>query len=68
MSNRCVRLPYSRTKINAARMSRDSSSYRTISAAVPTSAANPPVSAAAVDRRNRQTDGRTLDRFMTLTA
>jgi len=35
----------------------------------PTSAANPPTAAAAVDRRDRQTDGRTdgrtLDRFMT---
>ena len=34
----------------------------------PTSAANPPAAAAAVDRRDRQTDGRTLDRYMTLTA
>jgi len=34
----------------------------------PTSAANPPAVAAAVDRRDRQTDGQTkLDRFMTLT-
>jgi len=35
----------------------------------PTSAANPPTATAAVDRRERQTDGRTdgrtLDRFMT---
>jgi len=34
----------------------------------PTSAANPSVAAAAVDRRDRQTDGRTLDRFVTFTA
>jgi len=38
----------------------------------PTSAANPPVAAAAVNRRDRQTDrrtnGQTLDRFVTLTA
>jgi len=34
----------------------------------PTSAANPPAAATAVDRRDRRTDGRTLDRFMTLTA
>jgi len=29
----------------------------------PTSAANPPAAAAAVDRRDRQTDGWTLNRF-----
>ena len=34
----------------------------------PTAAANPPVAAAAVNRRDRQIDGRTFDRFMTLTA
>ena len=34
----------------------------------PTSATNPAATAAAVDRRDRQTDGRTLGRFMTLTA
>jgi len=34
----------------------------------PTSAANPPAAAAAVDRRDRQTDGWTLNRFLTLTA
>jgi len=35
----------------------------------PTSAANPTAAAAAaVDQRDRQTDGRTLDRFTTLTA
>jgi len=34
----------------------------------PTSAAKPPAAAAAVDRRDRRTDGRTLDRLMTLTA
>ena len=33
-----------------------------------TSAANPPAAAAAVDRQDRRTDGRTLDRFMTLAA
>ena len=45
------------------------SSYRSISAAGtrPTSAANPPAAALTVGRRERQTDGRTLDRFMTLT-
>jgi len=50
--------------------SRGSSSYRSISAAgpSPTSAANPPAAAAAVDRRDRQTDGQTHDRFTTLTA
>jgi len=54
----------------AARMSRGSSNYRSISTAGPRpfSAANPPAAAAAVDRRDRQTDGRTLDRVMTLTA
>ena len=30
----------------------------------PSSAANPPAAAAAADRRDRQTDGRTLDRFI----
>jgi len=38
----------------------------------PRSAANPPHAAAVIDRRDRQThrqtDGRTLDRFMSLTA
>ena len=34
----------------------------------PIIAANPPADAAAVDRRDRQTDGRTLDRVMTLAA
>ena len=53
------------------RMSRGSSCYRSISAARarPTSAANPPAAAAAVERRDRRTtDGRTLDRFNTFTA
>jgi len=54
--------PYSRTKIYAARMSRSSSSssYRSMSAANArlTSAANPPAAAAAVDRKDRQTDTR----------
>jgi len=34
----------------------------------PTSTANPPAAAAAVDRRDRQTDGQTHHRFTTLTA
>ena len=34
----------------------------------PTLSANPPAAPAAVDRRDRQTHGRTLGRFMTLTA
>jgi len=52
--------PYSQTKIYAARVSRASSCPHL------TSATNPPAAAAAVDRRDRQTHGRTLDRFMTL--
>ena len=72
--NKFVGPPYSRTKIYAARMPRCSRSYRLTSAAGlrPTSAANPPATAASVDRRVRgtdgQTDGRTLDHSMTLTA
>jgi len=34
----------------------------------PDLSSKPPIAAAAVDRWDRQTDGRTLDRFMTLTA
>ena len=52
--------PYSQTKIYAARVSR-ASIYPHL-----TSATNPPAAAAAVDRRDRQTHGRTLDRFITL--
>ena len=49
--------------------SRGSSSNQSISAAGPrpTSAANPPDDAVAIDRRERQTDGRTLDRLMIIT-
>jgi len=64
-NNKQVEPPSSRTKIYAARMSRGSSNIR---CPRPTSAANPLAAAAAVDRRDRQTDGRTPDRFMTLTA
>jgi len=51
-------------------MSRGSSSYRSICCPRPTSAANRQIALAAVDRRDigGQTDGETLDRFMTLTA
>jgi len=51
-------------------MLRSSSNYQSIDVCCPrpTSAANPPTAAAAVDRRDRQTDGQTLDRFMTLAA
>jgi len=51
-------------------MLRSSSNYQSIDVCCPrpTSAANPPAAAAAVDRRDRQTDRRTLDRFMTLAA
>jgi len=65
-SNKYAGPPYSRAKIYAAHMSRGSSGYRSISAAAgprPTSAANPPAAADAVDRWDKQTDGqRTLDR------
>jgi len=64
--NKYVGPPYSRIKIYAAR-------YRSMSAAHTLRRAtnnNKPAAAAttAVDRRDRRTDGRTLDRFMTLTA
>jgi len=52
--------PYSRTKIYAARVSRV---RRQLSSDIccprPTPTVNPPAAAAAVDRRDRQTDGRT---------
>jgi len=52
-------------------MSRGNSSHRSIIDICyprPTSAANPPPATAAVDRRDRRTDRRTLDRFMMLAA
>ena len=59
----------SQTKIYAVRMSRGCSSYITrFYCPRQTSAANPLVATDAADRWDRQTDGRTLDRFMTLTA
>jgi len=70
--NKNVGSPNSRTRIYSTRMLRGSSRYRSISAAGlrPSSAANPPVAAVAVDVRDRQTDGRTdgrtVCRFMTL--
>jgi len=58
--------PYSRAKIYAARMSRGSSSYRSISAAGSQQTRRPPL-LLSIDGTEGQSDGRTLDRYMTLT-
>jgi len=62
-------MPPATSLLHVACTSRGSSSYQSISAAGPrpTSAANPPEDAVAVDRRDRQTDGRTLDRLIIIT-
>jgi len=67
--NKYVGPPYSRTKTYAARMSRSSSSYRSMSAARagPLQQTRRPPMLLSIDGTDR-TDGRTRDRFMTLTA
>jgi len=59
--------PYSETKIYAARMSLGSSSCRSISAAGP-NLNGKPAGHRCCCQSTVQTDGQTLDRFMTLTA
>ena len=70
--NKYVEPPYSQTKIFAARVSRGRSSFWSISAACaqPQQRLRPLTSKPQYDTVTdyRQTDGRTLDRFMTLTA
>jgi len=58
--NKYVGPSYSKAKIYAVRLSHSSNSYSSISAAGAhaTSAANPPATTAAVDRRDGQTDTR----------
>ena len=62
-----VRCPYSRTKIYVARMSRDSSIDRYYLLPVP-DLSSKPADRRCCCRSTGQTDGRTLDRLMTLTA
>ena len=70
LTNKYAGPPHSRAKIYAARMSLCSSSYRSIYAARarPQQQTRCPPLLLSIYRTERRTDGRTLDRFMTLTA